>query len=91
VYDQATLWLIGRARQNAFPFEGLIGDVKVYDYAVDDIPDMNGDGRVDLYDAAVISEYWQQTNCGVCGGADLSLDGSVTLTDLALLIEHWLY
>ena len=91
VYDQATVWLIGRARQNAFPFEGLIGDVKVYDYAVDDIPDMTGDGRVDLYDAAVISEYWQQTDCGVCGGADLSLDGSVTLTDLALLIEHWLY
>jgi hypothetical protein len=52
--------------------------------------DIEPDGDVDFVDYAVFAGYWQNTNCGACGGADLTGDGIVDLSDLAELAEHWL-
>ena len=43
-----------------------------------------------LSDFAVISEYWLQSDCGLCGGADATGDGSVNFADLLLFIDNWL-
>lgn len=83
-------WMIGRMRSYNGDYDGLVGDVKVYNYCVLDEPDLNGDGRIDLYDLAVIAQYWQQTDCGACGGADLDLNAGVGLSDLALFLQSWL-
>ncbi|MCX5638559.1 MAG: hypothetical protein NTX52_12840, partial [Planctomycetota bacterium] len=52
--------------------------------------DIEPDGDVDLVDFAVFASYWQDTNCGACGGADLTGDGIVDASDLAELAENWL-
>jgi hypothetical protein len=83
-------WMIGRMRSYNGDYDGMVGDVKVYNYCVLDEPDLDGDGCIDLYDLAVIAQYWQQTDCGSCGGADLDLDGGVELSDLVLLLRAWL-
>ncbi|MCF7958573.1 MAG: hypothetical protein K9M57_09020, partial [Phycisphaerae bacterium] len=45
---------------------------------------------VNLKDFAVLAGQWLETDCGACGGVDLSGDGNVDLTDLAKFSEHWL-
>jgi len=52
--------------------------------------DIEPDGDVDFADFAVFAGYWQDTNCGACGGADLTGDGIVDANDLAELAENWL-
>jgi hypothetical protein len=52
--------------------------------------DIEPDGDVDLADFAAFAGYWQDTNCGTCGGADLTGDGKVDFADLAELAKNWL-
>jgi len=53
-------------------------------------PDMDGSGRMDLADFAILAAYWQAADCGFCGGADLTGDQSVDLLDLQVFIDQWL-
>jgi hypothetical protein len=52
--------------------------------------DCNKDGRVDLKDIAVLALYWSQTNCGQCGGADLTGDEQVDNRDVDAVVKYWL-
>jgi len=52
--------------------------------------DIELDGDVDFADFAAFADYWQETNCGKCGVADLNGDGIVDIYDLAELAENWL-
>lgn len=53
-------------------------------------PDMDGSGRMDLGDFAILAANWQAADCGFCGGADLTGDQSVDLFDLQVFAEQWL-
>lgn len=88
--DQSTLWLIGRGRKYDFNYEGLISDVRVYDYAIDDIPDFQNDQTVNLKDLEFLASEWLKLDCGACRGADLNLDGSVDIGDLLIFSQFWL-
>jgi hypothetical protein len=52
--------------------------------------DCNKDGRVDFKDLAVLALYWSETNCGQCGGADLTGDEKVDNRDVAEVAKYWL-
>jgi len=75
-------------------FDVLIGaaDGKVHLYqGIPEPGDMDGDGDVDFDDFAAFALYWQQTSCGLCGGADLANnDGNVYLDDLGEFAANWL-
>jgi hypothetical protein len=49
----------------------------------------NGQG-VDIADVAKLGTWWLDTNCGTCGGADITGDGNVNTADLEILITEWL-
>jgi len=67
------------------------GDGKVHLYSgIPEIGDMDGNGNVDIADLALFADYWSQTDCGRCGGADLTGDGNVDIDDLICFIEIWL-
>jgi len=75
-------------------FDVIIGayDGKVHLFqGIPETGDMDADGVVNFYDFAQFAQYWRQTNCGQCGGADLADDdGDVDLRDLAEFAAHWL-
>ncbi len=52
--------------------------------------DIAGRYGVDLEDAAVVAEWWGQSGCGACGGADIDGSGAVDIVDLAELAGNWL-
>lgn len=52
--------------------------------------DVAGRYGVDLEDAAVVAEWWGQSGCGACGGADIDGSGAVDIVDLAELAGNWL-
>lgn len=52
--------------------------------------DMDLDGDIDLVDFSEFASYWQQTNCGDCGGADLTGDGNVWIEDLMWFCDNWM-
>jgi hypothetical protein len=52
--------------------------------------DIEPDGDVDVRDFAIFASKWQNTNCGVCSGADLTGDAIVDFRDLAKLVKNWL-
>ncbi len=89
-FDQDTVWMIGRARRDLFDYEGLISDVRVYNYAVDRIPDLNDDGIVNLKDFAMFADHWLESSCYACQGADLNLDEQVNADDLPFFSSDWL-
>ena len=67
------------------------GDGKVHLYTgIPEIGDMDGNGNVDIADLVLFADYWSQTDCGRCGGADFTGDGNVDIDDLTLFIEIWL-
>ena len=77
---------------DAYP-DVLIGaaDGKVHLYrGIPEIGDMDGNGNVDIDDLVLFADYWSQTDCGLCGGADFTGDGNVDIDDLTLFIEIWL-
>jgi hypothetical protein len=45
---------------------------------------------VNFIDFAYFADWWPQTGCGVCGGADLTGDGNVGLDDLREFADNWL-
>jgi len=52
--------------------------------------DFEPDGDVDFADFAEFAIYWMETNCGNCGGADLTCEGDVDFYDLKVLTDNWL-
>ncbi len=71
----------------------LIGaaDGKVHLYRGIPTPgDIDGDGNVDFVDFALFAAHWRQTDCGQCGGADLTDDGRVDIDDLCRFTKNWL-
>ena len=48
------------------------------------------DEIVNGLDFAVLADYWQMTDCGACGGADLTGDGNVDIFDLFDFTTLWL-
>ena len=52
--------------------------------------DMDLDGDIDPLDFARFAQYWQQTSCGSCGGADLTGDGNVFMDDLRRFFDNWM-
>jgi hypothetical protein len=71
----------------------LIGayDGKVHLYRCIPPGDMDKDYDVDFIDFALFAQYWQQTGCGKCGGADIAgSDGNVDADDLQEFVANWL-
>ncbi|MCX5638723.1 MAG: VCBS repeat-containing protein [Planctomycetota bacterium] len=67
------------------------GDGKVHLYRNIPPGDMDKDYNVDFIDFALFAQYWQQTGCGKCGGADIAgSDGNVDVNDLQQFTENWL-
>jgi hypothetical protein len=54
------------------------------------IGDINNDFSIDFLDFAILANHWLQTNCGPCGGADLTGDNDVTMDDVSVLAQNWL-
>ncbi len=54
------------------------------------VGDLTGDGTVGYADFAILSRYWQDSDCGRYG-ADLSGDGKVGIEDLWIFSAHWLH
>ena len=52
--------------------------------------DIDGDGDVDFEDFAMFAAHWQESGCGLCGGADLTGDGNVRSGDLLEFTGQWL-
>ncbi len=52
--------------------------------------DIDKDYDVDFTDFALLTFYYQQADCGECGGADLSGDGKVGFDDFDVLFMYWL-
>jgi YD repeat-containing protein len=50
------------------------------------------DGKINLMDLSIISQYWLNTDCGteeLCINADLNHDGKIDIHDLVILSEYW--
>jgi hypothetical protein len=41
------------------------------------LADINDNRRIDMEDLAIFAAYWQQAQCGECGGADFTKDANV--------------
>lgn len=87
--DGKGLWL-AKNPTNEFPFDGYIDDVRIYNYAADDIYDLTGNERIGYLDLAIIARHWLMTDCGACAGADIDLTGKVDFTDFTMFAENWL-
>ncbi len=51
---------------------------------------LDGDLDVDFRDFTKLAEYWLQSSCGDCGGAELTCDDKVDLSDLQEFAKNWL-
>lgn len=47
-------------------------------------------GNTNFINFAEFAKQWLKTDCGFCGGADLTSDSDVTIHDLSVLAEYWL-
>lgn len=54
------------------------------------LSDITCDGEVNYDDIAKIGQYWDQDDCGLCGGADLSGDRAVGFADVVMIALDWL-
>jgi len=59
------------------------------------IEKMGGKGRseesyLDFVDLALFASHWLQSECGLCGGADLTGDHQVRADDLREFLANWL-
>ncbi len=89
-FSTDTSWMIARMRSFGGDYEGLVSDVRVYNYCILDKPDLDGDGNVNLSDFSVFSQNWLMTDCGACDGADMDFDNDVDINDLSRLVLVWL-
>jgi hypothetical protein len=64
-----------------------IVDMGAYEFLFVDI---NRDGAVNFGDFSAFALQWFQTDCGTCGGADLTCDNQVNFLDLHKFTEWWL-
>ncbi|MBN1763952.1 MAG: hypothetical protein JW860_01740 [Sedimentisphaerales bacterium] len=83
----------------ALLFDGLIDDVRIYNYALSYgeiqgiyqqyalIADTEPDGDIDLNDFAFLAGYWLISDPSP---ADLTCDDTVDLDDLMILVDEWL-
>ena len=62
-------------------------DIGAYEFLRSDI---NRDGRVNMQDFGKLADYWMDTDCGHCGGADLTCDGHVLMDDLVEFVSTWM-
>ena len=62
-------------------------DIGAYEFLRSDI---NRDGKVDLEDFSVLAGFWLETDCGPCGGADLTCDEHVLAGDFLEFAADWL-
>jgi hypothetical protein len=75
-------WLVnGNAPNNGQDAEIVI---KSFKYAPDTAD------AIDLFDFALFAAHWLETNCDVCGGAELTGDRDVDFSDLNMLVMKWL-
>ncbi|MBW8014971.1 MAG: hypothetical protein FVQ82_02215 [Planctomycetes bacterium] len=59
----------------------------------DPVPDITGDGEINLLDLSKMAMQWGQSDCANndwCDGTDLDMSGQVGLSDLIVLAEQWL-
>lgn len=61
-----------------------------YHYWLANRADIKADGRVDVEDFVILGVWWGQSDCGSCGGAELTDDGDVGLADLGVFCDSWL-
>jgi hypothetical protein len=52
--------------------------------------DIDSNGTVDLRDLCIFTLHWAETDCGRCGGANMTCDGIVDWNDVRELVAHWL-
>lgn len=64
-----------------------IVDMGAYEFLHSDI---NHNGAVNFLDFAMFALHYWETNCGMCGGADLTCDHNVNGFDLLKFAEWWL-
>ncbi|MHC4184553.1 MAG: hypothetical protein ACYSR4_01295, partial [Planctomycetota bacterium] len=64
-----------------------IVDMGAYEFLRSDI---DSSYAVDFGDYCAVAEYWLETSCGFCGGADVTCDGDVDWDDLSELLDWWL-
>jgi hypothetical protein len=62
-------------------------DMGAYEFV---LGDTDGDDDIDMEDFAAFAAQWLKTQCGACGGADLTDDGDVRVDDLYKLAAGWL-
>jgi len=73
--------------QEALPTSGTIPDAECY---VPPIPsDMNGDGRVNIFDVAMIAQHWGETGEPGWIPEDLNGDGVINVGDIVMLGQNW--
>jgi len=63
-----------------------------YHYGIPDAitGDLDGNYSVDMLDFSKFGVYWRKSDCGTCGGADLTDDHQVNLDDLQQFALNWL-
>lgn len=86
--------VIGKAATNYAPttdFFGLLRvglpDLGAVEYRGAPPPkqgDINGDGKIDVFDLSILLSQW-----GKAGTGDLNSDGVVNITDLSILLSKW--
>lgn len=65
-------------------------DIKIKDFFKENIADLNRDSHVDFIDFARFATYWLESECCICGGANINCDEDVDYEDLYLLVSSWL-
>jgi regulator of RNase E activity RraA len=65
-------------------------DMGAYEFTLTIFGDIHADCMINLSDFSDFAYYWQMSDCGSCGGADLTGDGAVTMDDLVILLDYWL-
>lgn len=80
-----------------------LGSVEIYDLliftenwlwkAVEKIPDLNHDDKVDFKDYAILAHYWMDPcfDPDCCGGSDLNENGVVDFVDLSTFARYWFW
>jgi pimeloyl-ACP methyl ester carboxylesterase len=72
-----------------YSFEICNGEVLSFEISAI-LGDFDSSGVVNFVDFAMFAVHWLETDCGTCGGADLTGEGDVDFNDLKKLAENWL-